>query len=206
MKPFKQFITEAKKIISPSTTQNTMSLWHGGNLDDAYDETKIQKKGRFEYGPGLYLITHYQTAQKYSKGSRKLYMVTIKKGMDANDASIPLADILEFVDDYIIKNKRKEILQALSRYKDKGEVPASNFINMMVNYEAIKSSQTNAFRNFLVLKGIDYLSVDHPFGWSDTVMIVLFNMRMIIDKQVVAPNDKIEVFDLPATFASNNIS
>jgi hypothetical protein len=79
MLTFKEYLKEDS--ISPSTEPNTMSLWHGGDLEGAYQETISHKKGRSEWGPGLYLTTHYGTAQKYSKGSRKLYMITIKKGL-----------------------------------------------------------------------------------------------------------------------------
>jgi len=37
MKSFKS-LNEVKEIIEPSTHPNTLSLWHGGNLDDAYEE------------------------------------------------------------------------------------------------------------------------------------------------------------------------
>lgn len=197
MKSFKEFLIE--KVIAPSTTPNTMSLWHGGNLDVGASEEFAHKKGRYEYGAGLYLTTHYGTAQKYSKGSRKLYLVTIKKGNDANHTKIDTNKVLEFIDDYVIKNKRKEVIQALHKWKDSEGVPAYIFINIIINRDAIKPTYTNAMRKFLVSQGIDYLTVPNAFGWHE-MMIVLFNMKIIINYEVIAPKDKIETFDLPTSF------
>ena len=56
-----------EEIIVKSSIPNTMSFYHGGNLD-RYDDNLIQRKGRFEYGAGLYLTTHYETAKKYARG------------------------------------------------------------------------------------------------------------------------------------------
>ena len=42
-----------------------MNVWHGGKLEDSYQDSISHKKGRWEHGPGLYLTTHYDTAKKY---------------------------------------------------------------------------------------------------------------------------------------------
>lgn len=95
-----------------------MSFWHGGNLHDNY-EAISQKRGRYEYGPGLYLITKYDEAIKYTKGQRKFYI-------DNN---------------------------------------------------------------------IDYNIVYNPFGWGEKMM-VLFNMRKIVNIKRIFPKDKISQYDL----------
>jgi hypothetical protein len=50
--------------ITPPNIPNTKNFWHGGNLDD-YVDNIAHKKGRYEYGPGLYAITKYEVASKY---------------------------------------------------------------------------------------------------------------------------------------------
>jgi hypothetical protein len=194
MKPFRNFLTEV--IIFPSTTPGTISLWHGGRLDNAYDETISHKKGRWEFGPGLYLTSHYQTAQKYAKGSRRLYLITIAKGNDAKDTSIPIDKALNWCKDYVIRSKQAEILGRLNKWVEHGEVKAYIFINVIINNDAIKNTDTAALRTFLVRQGIDYLTTDNAFGWHEK-MITLFNMAKIVEKKVVNPKDKIEIFDLP---------
>jgi hypothetical protein len=38
--------------------------------------------------------------------------------------------------------------------------------------------------------------VNSPFGWGE-VMMVLFNMRKVINKKAITSKDEIEVYDLP---------
>lgn len=187
------------ELISPSKEANTMSFWHGGRLDDAYSDTISHKKGRWEFGPGLYLTTNYYTVQKYAKGSRRLYMITIEKGNDARDVELPFNIVLSFIDKYVIGVKKKELKWSVERYSEKGTVDAQVFINMIVNHLAIKNSDTFKLREFLVNNGVDYSIVDNAFGWGERMM-VLFNMRKIVEKKVVTPKDKIEEWDLPSNW------
>lgn len=197
MLTFKEFITEDE--ISPSTEPRTMSFWHGGDLSSSYDETISHKKGRFEYGPGLYLTTHYGTAQRYSKGSRKLYMITIRKGVNLKDVQIPYDKCIAFVNDWVPKAKRKDVIYYIDRQNKDEKVDGQIFLNVIINNDAIKPSETNRLRMFLMGQGADYSIVDNAFGWHER-MIVLFDMKMIINKVIVKPKDKIEVFDLPTEF------
>ena len=176
----------------------TLELWHGGNIKDSFDETISHKKGRFEYGPGLYLITHYDTAKKYAKGNRKLYKITIREGNDANDVFIDISKVNQFIKEVVIRNKQKEILLAISKYENK--IRGSYFINIMINYNAIKPSDSYKMRQFLVDNGIDYYMIDNPFGWRE-LMVVVFNFRVIIKKEIISPNTKIDIYDLPQTFS-----
>lgn len=43
---------------------------------------------------------------------------------------------------------------------------------------------------FLVENGIDYSTVNNPFGWGET-MLVLFNMRKIVKATIVKSTDKL---------------
>lgn len=185
-----------EEILNPSTKPNTMAFYHGGNLDSAYNETIAHKKGRYEYGPGLYLTTHHGTAQKYSKGSRKLYLLTIAKGLDLSDALIDQADVLKFINTYVIPKLRKEIIERLDKRVKNGKIPADMLNNLVINLEAIKPSNTDKLRQFYLDQGIDYNMVSNAFGWGEKVM-VLFNMKKIVDKTIVGPKDKIEGWDLP---------
>ena len=191
-----EFVFEA--LIEPSAVPNTMSLWHGGDLDS----NPKYKSGRTEYGPGLYLITKYDVAIKYAKGSRKLYMVTIEKGNAASDVKIDLDKAVDFVNTYVAKSKKQGIiarLENLAKIKNDGIV-AQWFINIMINEDAIKPSQMNTLRQFLVDNRCDYEIQKNPFGWSDSVMIVLFNMNKVTNIKQVKPGDKIAEYDLPNTF------
>ena len=102
-------ISEIQNILSEnnstSSPTNNMTFWHGGNLDE-YNEIISQKNGRYEFGAGLYLTTHYDTALKYSKGSRKLYLVTVEKGNDINNALLEPNIVKDFINSHIIGNKK----------------------------------------------------------------------------------------------------
>ena len=187
----------ALKIVTADTNQ--LTLWHGGNLDLGQD-TIQHKKGRWEAGPGLYLTTHYATAKKYSKGSRKLYQVTIRKGTDIRDVGIDPDTAKEFVNKSVIKSKRPDILQRVDKHTKNGKLAADTMNNIMINEDALKASTTNAFRMFLVENGVDYSIQDNMYGWHERV-VVIFNMDVIVDKKRIGPKDKIEDYDLPTEFS-----
>ena len=176
---------------SPS---NSMVFWHGGNLDQ-FDDVIAQKNGRYEFGPGLYATTHFDTARKYSKGSRKFYRLTIDRGTELHSVKIPAQQVIGFIRTYVIKAKQKDILDRLSKYG--AEIPAYAFLNNIINEKAIKPSSSGELRKFLIGCGVDYELVQNAFGWHET-MIVLFNMKKILKVEQITSKDKIEVFDLPA--------
>ncbi len=180
--------------IVPPSIPNSMNFWHGGNLDD-YGDAIAQKNGRYEYGPGLYITTHYDTAKKYAKGSRKLYLVTVANGVDISDATLDENKVREFVASYVIGGKRKEILATMEKYFSEGKIKANTFNVILLNNKAIKPANTINLRSFLVDNGIDYEIVDNAFGWGEK-MIVLYNMKKILNVIQVKSGDKIAVFDL----------
>lgn len=177
---------------------NTLTLWHGGNLELEKDAI-MHKGGRWEHGPGLYLTTHYGTAQKYAKGSRKLYRVVIKRGVNLSDATIPLASAMDFVDTYVIRAKKKDVVSRIEKHAKASDIDADTVLNILINADAVKSTNTDKLREFLVHNGIDYSIVDNAFGWHER-MVVLFNMKNLLSKTRVLPKDKIEIFDLPTEF------
>ena len=180
---------EEDLIVKPDIP-NTMSFYHGGNLD-RYDDSLSQKKGRYQYGAGLYLTTHYGTAEKYAKGSRKMYMVTVAKGNDIQYSSINVKPAIDFVNNYTIASKRKEILYYIDKYKTEDTIKAYIFNNLLINHDAIKPSNTKALRDFWVDNNIDYEIIYNAFGWGEDMM-VLFNMYKIVQSIIIKPKDTIK--------------
>jgi hypothetical protein len=197
----KHIRAQVRKILSENHNveipdiPGTMNFWHGGNLDN-YDDIIAQKNGRYEYGPGLYITTSYDVATRYSKGSRKLYLVTIEKGKDIQDSYLSLDSVKDFMSKYVVSSKRKEILLRLEKFTD-GEnmVPADVFNNNILNSKGIKSTNIRFLREFYVSNGIDYELVFNPFGWGED-MIVLYNMNKIVNTIQVKPGDRFEYYDL----------
>jgi len=188
-----RILTEGVKLAG------TLTLWHGGNLDE-YNESVNHKTGRWEFGPGLYLTTHWETARKYSKGSRKLYRITIQSGNDAASTQIAYEEAVKFVKETVGRAKQKEVLERLSKYSSR--LSADTFINIIINNDAIKSSNSGVLRSFLVQNGVDYSIQDNAFGWNER-MVVLFNMGKIIKKEVIRGSDPIDTYDLPKEFAED---
>lgn len=196
-------IGEIKKILNESTQQSQLVLWHGGDLGNSLDDTMSHKKGRWEYGPGLYLTTHYDTAAKYAKGSRKLYRITIANGNDINDTPILASNIYKFVREYVISTKRIDILERIAKYETNGMVPGYIFLNIIINESAIPNTKSRELRTFILNNGVDYVIVDNAFGWGER-MVVLFNFNKIIKKEIIKPKDKIDNYSLPTEFSDLN--
>jgi len=183
-----------KNVIRVPDIPNTMTFWHGGDLD-AIEDSKAQRSNKTWYGPGLYLITHYGTAKKYAKGNRKLYLVTVQEGVELNSVSIPMGKVLMFIKGYCIGTKQKEVMERISKREKDGKIESSYFINILLDSKAISNNNLINLRKFLVLMGIDYELVSNPFGWHETMM-VLYNTKKIVKIQRVLPQDQIEEFDI----------
>ena len=183
-----------EKIIAPPNIPNTFNFWHGGNLDE-FNDVISQKNGRYEFGAGLYLTTHYGTATKYAKGKRKLYLITVEKGVEIHDAFLDINAVHTFIDSYCVIKSRKEIKNRLAKYIVDGKIKAFYLNNIVLNEKAVSPSNTKYLRQFFVDNGIDYELVNNPFGWGE-LMMVLYNMKKIVTTTVVTSKDKIEVFDL----------
>jgi len=185
--------------ISPAEESNIMSFWHGGDLTDT--SMRPQKKGRFEYGAGLYLITRYDVASKYAKGSRKLYKVDVHQGTDISKVQLDVDMAKHFVNTYVSRATRKEILYYIDNNVERiGHLPANAFNNMILNSNGISSRHTVTLSQFLVQNGADYELIDSPFGWGNAVMMVLYNINKVAKITRVMPKDKITDFDLPRKF------
>lgn len=197
MKPIiKKLLRESlmsENLITPPNIAGTRNFWHGGNLDE-YSDIIAQKNGRYEFGSGLYLTTQYDIAKKYSKGSRKLYIVTVELGNDINDSQIKTSEAIDFVKKYCVTSKRKEITQYLTSYDKEGYVKAYLFNNMLINHKAIKPSNTKILRQFLVDNNIDYEIINNAFGFGEDMM-VLYNMNKIVKTTIFGPKDRMNNYN-----------
>lgn len=191
-------INEWKRL---NESKETMTFWHGGNLDRDFDS---HKSGQWEYGPGLYLTTQYDVVQKYARGSRKLYKITVEKGVNINDVYLPLDIILNFVNMYIIKSKKNDVLTSINNRQKDNKLNVEIFLNIIINNNAIKNSQTSILKDFFVNNGIDYSLVYNAFGWGETMMI-LFNMKKIVSSTVFNSKDRLDDYNFPKNFIKSNI-
>lgn len=182
-----------ENLIVPPNIEGTRNFWHGGNLSE-YSDVIAQKNGRYEFGAGLYLTTQYDVAKKYAKGGRKLYIVTVKLGNDIKDSLIKTNDAVEFIREYCISNKRKEIIQRLKSYDKEGYVKAYLFNNILINNKGLKPSNTKILRQFLVDNNIDYEIINNAFGFGEDMM-VLYNMKKIVKTTIFGSKDRMDNYN-----------
>ena len=160
-----------------------IELWHGGReLEYSYQNFGGTKKGRWEYGPGLYLTTHYMRAKDYAKGGGSTYSVQIEEGNSLQSIKVDITDVNEFVSQYIIKNKQKRILESLyenlQRGNNSSQINLEVLVNLIINDEAILNTKTQILNSYLVEKGADY-SIIKRYGGRDETALVLFNREKI---------------------------
>lgn len=167
---------------------NSMTFFHGGNLDD-YQSFKSHKTGRYEFGVGLYLTTEPMVAERYSKGSRKLYIVTIAKGNDIDDSFLDYDKVVEFINKNVKSTLKKKLINICNDNKSNNKIPAYLLNNIIINNNAITSTKTGDFRNFLVSNNIDYEMVKNQFGYGDTTC-VLYNTNKILNVERITMRDE----------------
>lgn len=125
-----------------------------------------------------------------------MYLVTVALGNDIDNSKIDAEKVKNFIMQYVIPAHRKNILERIMTYlTPENTVPANILNNLIINFEALKPANTKYFRQFLIDNGVDYNIIENPFGWGERMM-VLFNMRKIVNIQRVNPKDKVETYDL----------
>jgi hypothetical protein len=185
IKSLNNFLNES--VVELPDIPNTITMWHGGNLD-SIDNNLSHKTGRFEYGAGLYISDNLNMILNYyAKGNRKLYLVTVEKGMDIEDALLDFDNVKTFIKHYVKVTFRKSFIENLSMKLKDGKVPAYRFNNMILNHKALSASKTNLLRKFLVENGVDYEMTGNPSP-NGGRMLVVYNMNKV--KDIIRINHK----------------
>ncbi len=190
---------------------NTISLWHGGRNLSKYDlEFKTPKKDRWEYGPGLYLSTHYETARKYAKGGGTTYLITLENGNSLENSKIPISNICQFAEQHVIKSKQKAFLDDIydnaKRTSTYPDVQAYVFLNLIINNEAVKASNIKELNKFIVSQNIDYSKVGRYAGRDETIFII-FNLAKIKQiKPMSSQQATLELYELSPHFKEHHAS
>lgn len=172
-----------------------ITLWHGGrDLEYNYREYSGSKKGRWEHGPGLYLTTHYDRARQYSKGNGSTYKVNVECNNNIKDVIIPVEAINEFINRHVIKSKQKELLEDvysnIERMKRPGII-AENFLNLIINLNAIQNTNTIVLNKFLVEHNVDYGLVKR-YGGREEDVVIIFNNKCIKSVNKITAKDVIK--------------
>lgn len=172
-----------RELVGEAMETTLITMWHGGRgLEYSYNEMRGNNSNQMEYGPGLYLTSYYSTAYKYAKGGGKTYLVSFLPGANIDDVNLSFEGLFEFIARTRFKNK-KPLIEFIKR-KYPGTIPASNFLNLLVNYESMIPSVSALVRQYLVDNGADYL-VSHGYGGTHQTIVVIFNPKVIKKVQIV---------------------
>jgi hypothetical protein len=173
----------------------TINLYHGSRAWSGTPEVRGAKKGRVEYGPGLYLTTSYETARKYSKGGGSVLRIGLDPAIVwLESARMPLVGALELVRSLRGAKTRLErvshdLAAAAERMKDRlgGDVvPVPSLVNLLVNLDLVSGANGPVVAAALVKLGIEasLVNAKHDEDW-----VVLFDPRKIVSVDVVKPFD-----------------
>lgn len=178
-----------------------ITLWHGGrDLEYSYREFKPSNKGRWEYGPGLYLSTSYERARKYSKGNGSTYKVSVECENNINTIFLDVNLVNEFINRYCVKSKQKELMidvyDNINRTTQNNKIRADYFLNLIINSDSIKSKNTKELNDFLVSNSVDY-AIETRYGGGDESILIIFNNKSIKSvKKIMAKDVLLEEYNL----------
>lgn len=163
--------------------------FHGGNLDVLDTEANASRVGSIVYGLGLYLTTSRTVANKYAKGSRKLYVVKVKDDIKVyNDVDISKEIVANVFTKYLSKPKHKLLLNYLERVNPLDVINAHNLNVFLLNQNMINKANIKEIGNFFLYQDVDG-DIDYsPFGYGEK-QLVLINFKKIESVQRIAPND-----------------
>jgi hypothetical protein len=181
-----------------------MILWHGGrDLEYSFQKIIPSKSKRWEFGPGLYVTTHYETARKYAKGGGSVYKVEFDLGTNIKDINVPIDIVSNFVNSYVIGKHKKPILEDLHNNMKKrdtiGFVNAEVILNLMINYDAVSSKNTVALNKFLVDLGADYVIGDRFGGRNETIFCLLNKEKIKKVKKTTSKEVSVHEYEFEIT-------
>jgi len=180
-----------EKIISEAIEKKNL-FFHGGNLDYFEDEIIIPKKGKYEYGFGLYLTSSRKIADSYSKGSRKLYLVELENNIvDLNDVYIDVNEVNQNLKTILSKADFIKMQAPIKRVSDRfdGQINLGTLNILMINNEILKPKYGKSIIDFFISKGADAYIDYNTFGWHETT-VVLFNFKKIKNIEKLDRNDE----------------
>ena len=167
----------------------TRELWHGGRLPGLISSIKPPTKGKWEMGPGLYLTTHYSTAQRYAKGNKATYKIQLARGTELSRITVDKNTLFDFIEQTYSKVNAQVLLSYYNnpanvvRSTKEGRFVLGPLLNLTINDELLSSSKAAKLTEFFVQCGADYSINEHFCGRTETVL-VLYNPKLL--KRVTA--------------------
>ena len=185
---------------SKTCPPNALTFYHGAQRWEGAPTVVEHRKGHAEHGPGIYLTTSWQTADKYAKGGGSVYRVKIDPSAQfLQDAAIDVDDAREFVKSLPRLRAKADILETLARSEARRgkDLPAEYLINAFVNNDAASGQHGPALAAFLVEHGADISIVNNS---SSEDWAVVFNPDKICSVERLERGETSRpdfAFDLP---------
>jgi hypothetical protein len=180
------------------TTKDTFVIWHGSQRWSDEPEIRAAKKGRAEWGAGIYGSTHFETCGGYAKGSGKVRLLEVQKSRVLEKSAIPMSTALDFVNKFVPRSRREEILEDCNDLAERikstilnhrspvgsvseGELwlPAATLRNLMVNYDLSSGVRGVSMAEFFAGLGIG-LSLDTGGSKFGEHWLVIYDPRLIV--------------------------
>lgn len=168
-----------------------LKLWHGGKRWDGEPAVRPPKKGRCEYGPGIYFTNSLEVAKKYAKGGKIITLAEIEVNQWLETAECSFHEIVKFVANRSWKGKNRlmeNLMQAGAIRTKHGLTgfnrPVSSLVNEFVN-AGLTGKAGVELAEWLAGRGID-ASCTRSYGHD---VVVVFNPKAIVDWKVVPSSE-----------------
>ena len=196
--------------MAPVPTE-TFQIWHGSRRWDGEPEIRPAKKGRAEWGAGIYGSTHFETCTGYAKGGGKVQLLTIQKTRVLEQSCIPLETAIAFIKKSIPKSQVRSFIDDCTAFAERvqdrilshsspvGELkdgdlwfPAENLRNLMVNSDLSSGVRGVALAKFYADLGIG-LSTSRGGMKSEEQWTVIYDPKLIVSWKAHTYESALEV-------------
>lgn len=171
-----------------------LKLYHGSRGWKGSPEIRPQRKGSYEAGPGLYMTTKLETAQKYRKGAGTVLEFTLSDDLLNKDAwlenrHIDLHTLTTFFSSVPRMSAKQDVIDGLEKIayrQGHNEIAAPRLIALCVNNDALAGSAGVAVSDFLAQQGI---LASHCNNLYDEDWVTIFDPAAIVDYRALSASD-----------------
>lgn len=158
---------------------DALVFYHGAQRWEGPPTIVTHRKGHAEHGPGLYLTTNWETANRYAKGGGSVYRVSLLPEVRwAEDVKISADEARAFVRSLPRLRGREAILESLGRVEQRSgpRMRLQWLVNMFVNQGASAGQHGPSLAAFLTERGADASLISHSV---DEDWVVVFNPQIV---------------------------
>jgi hypothetical protein len=163
----------------------TLTGWHGSHNWSGPPEIRPPRKGRYEYGCGIFITNICERARQYAKGGGTLLRMTIILKEPPIAHTVSLEELINFVQDCPGLRHRKNIIADLNdaaELSSRRILSAENLNNLIVNNEALTASSAPHVAKWLSDHG---MPVSYNKIWAMEEWMVVFNPAVITNVEAI---------------------